>query len=192
FERPPRYADIPVHPSATDAPDLRRIDSPSDSDRASHQAGEAEASGVASTTPTSPDPAASGRPAFDPAAIVIDGVHVGEEDPERPALGFTAALLYENTIFKALFEISCDASQATQIRMLGDEPLAAADPSLLQYQVDRIDARGIRLLLLLKSRAEVTAAEFLAQLRRAAATNALSPAAWVENLRVSGDVNFQL
>jgi hypothetical protein len=192
FERPRRYAYIPENPSATDEPDLRCIDSPTDSDRASHQAGGAEASGVASTAPTSPDPAGSGRPAFDPAAIVIDGVHVSEEDPERTALGFTAALLYENTIFKALFEISCEPNQAAQIRMLGDEPLVAADPALLQYQVDRLDARGIRLLLLLKPRAEVAAAEFLAQLRRAAATNALSPAAWVENLRVTGDVNFQL
>lgn len=124
----------------------------------------------------------------------IRPIHVGEQrsESERVVLPFEAFVLYENEIFEARFELSCMADGTTAVSMIDDERLASADPALLRYQADQFDARGIRLLLLLKPRTEITVAGFLAKLRKAAAASALSPAAWVENVRVSGDVNLQL
>ncbi len=194
FERPKRYSYIPENPAATDDPDIACIETAYEIDESSRSGGDEAA------PPAGPQGATEGRPPapeasagdVDPARVAIPGIEVGAEHPDRTAIGCAATLLYESTIFEAAFEVSCDAGHAIQVRMLSDRPLTPADPALLQFQVDRLDARGIRLLLLSRPRTEVTAAAFLAQLRRATATSALSPAAWVENLRVAGDVNFQL
>lgn len=185
--RRPRWDFIPESASSTDEPDFAWIETPA----AGPPTRAHELAARAVTAPL--DAGGSGSaPARDPATTAIPRIQAGEQPPGRAAVTFEATVLYENRIFATRFELSCKADGATTVAMLDDELLAQADPALLQYQAGRLDARGIRLLLLLAPRTEVTAAGFLARLRKAAAASALSPAAWVENLRVSGDVNLQL
>lgn len=187
IRRRPRWDFIPESASSTDDPDFDWIGTPATGPGTQRDEPVAQAATAPATASGS-----GAAPARAPATTAIPRIQIGEQPPERAAVSFVAAVLYEGRIFSARFELSCEADGTTAVRMLDDEPLAQADPALLQYQIDRLDARGIRLLLLLKPRTEITAAGFLAKLRKAAAASALSPAAWVENVRVSGDVNLQL
>ena len=187
IQRRTRFDFIPESASSTDEPDSAWVDAPAPNgvDRPDRP--------TVMPAPSSGDSSQSASRSVRAPVMATDiQIRVGESLRGGLALRFHAVVLHENVFHRAHFEVSCETDRATSVKMLDDEPLVPADPALIRYQVDALNVADIPLLLLLKPRCEVTATSFLASLDEAASTTALSPAAWVENLRVSGDVNLQL
>lgn len=178
--RRPRWPFIPESASSTDDTDLAWIE-------AADAGGAPEPGNRSTGTPATPTdggaPDTSPPPDPDP---TIGPIKIGAPSPDGTVLPFEATVLYESAIYDTQFNVSCKDG-ITEVRMVEDVLRCQADPALLQYQVDP----ERRLLLLLKPRAQVTPAEFLKRLNHVESNGSLSPASWIENLRVSGDVNLQ-